>query len=1003
MTKKILLFSSITIAAISAVAVISTKSLKVENKYNPRTYNFVSQEAGGMMDFYKSIRKNVNTGEIEAGDFKAASLAVDQMNLNANRAVSLSFVLEGPDNQGGRTRAILVDKDDINTVYAGSVSGGLFKSTDRGNTWYRLDAFSENLAVSCLAQTKSGTIYVGTGATFENSIANGNSGGHRADGVWYSDDDGATFSQISASWGTAPINELAADPNANDKVWVAGNLPVRLTSVENKTTLTVQSDVLGDVQDVQVSPDGNIMICNTGARTWVSTNAGGNFTRVSGPSAGQIKETSQAGISRIEYAISHEKNSSGAYTIYAVQVKPISLGVLAGIAISEDNGQTWTEIIPETPNSLSAADALNTDPFSGGTQWQGNYDCAISVVPGNPKAFIVGGVRLFKWEMSSTQAPYGNFYPFATNQATNTSPIYVHSDIHKFYWDKNDRLYIGHDGGISISDNATTSSPTYYEANRGYSTLQYYGIGYSARGDVMGGAQDNGTTYKNVWNPGTTPYEFTEVYINDGFDCDISFLNHEVGIMSSQTGVIVRSADLGNSWSTFYSSEMEGLSAPFHTTVRLFENDNDTNSTDSVTFIATENKNAGETIMVPSKNMSLLFPYTLTQPLVVTYDTTFVTTDTVINGVSYNAGDTALLINYQDTIRVKDVMQTLTATGLTGSGGVWVTRGALRFGTTPIWWKVLNTVGEVRALEFSKDGNILYIGETSGKVTRIKGFNNVYYNNEAGDTINSIENHDSVSYNYADVRSGVQGLEVQVIRNASGGQAATGIAVDPNDPEHVVVTLGGYGAGTNIVRSTTAASTTGASSFTSIKGNLPTFPVYDAVIDFQNSNIIVIGTEMGIYATDNAGTTWSSQNAEVGKVPVFALRQQWRPWNKVYGTQGVIYAGTHGRGLWSTSGLAGIRETVKEKEENSLTPVKVYPNPAIEFTNIEFDLAKSGRVDLNVYSISGQLIETKTISNAQAGKVKTTLDLTNYTKGTYFVNVSSQEGGAFKVAKFIKR
>ena len=151
--------------------------------YTPR----ISQKAEGIkgaMGHYESLRKNVNTDKMESSDFLNAYQQVQNM-ASVSRGSVMTFVEEGPDNVGGRTRAILVDRNNKNIVYAGSVSGGLFKSINRGNTWDRVNAFADVLSVSCIAQTKNGTIYVGTGSTFESSIANGGSGGHRANGVWY--------------------------------------------------------------------------------------------------------------------------------------------------------------------------------------------------------------------------------------------------------------------------------------------------------------------------------------------------------------------------------------------------------------------------------------------------------------------------------------------------------------------------------------------------------------------------------------------------------------------------------------------------------------------------------------------------------------------------------------------------------------------------------------------------------------------------------------------------
>src|SRR5262249_50339692 len=45
----------------------------------------------------------------------------------------------GPGNVGGRTRALLIHPTNPNTMYAGSVAGGVWKSTDGGATWNPLN------------------------------------------------------------------------------------------------------------------------------------------------------------------------------------------------------------------------------------------------------------------------------------------------------------------------------------------------------------------------------------------------------------------------------------------------------------------------------------------------------------------------------------------------------------------------------------------------------------------------------------------------------------------------------------------------------------------------------------------------------------------------------------------------------------------------------------------------------------------------------------------------
>lgn len=133
-------------------------------------------------------------------------------------AAKLNWVERGPGNVGGRTRPVLVDPDDLlNAWWAGSVSGGLWKTTDRGRTWQPVTDHLPNLAVSSLAMAESdpNVIYMGTGegVGYFSSVA--------GDGVFKSVDRGATWNHLSATAGNASfrfVNRLAVDPANPDVV-----------------------------------------------------------------------------------------------------------------------------------------------------------------------------------------------------------------------------------------------------------------------------------------------------------------------------------------------------------------------------------------------------------------------------------------------------------------------------------------------------------------------------------------------------------------------------------------------------------------------------------------------------------------------------------------------------------------------------------------------------------------------------------------------------------------
>src|SRR5690606_4559604 len=112
----------------------------------------------------------------------------------------------------GRTRAICVDNQNIHHLWAGSVSGGLFESFNRANTWTKVDEFNENLGVSSMCQTPNGTLYVATGHQQESTTGSGNAydTGHNGMGVFKRNTDG-TFTLIDGTDDYNFINEVVAD------------------------------------------------------------------------------------------------------------------------------------------------------------------------------------------------------------------------------------------------------------------------------------------------------------------------------------------------------------------------------------------------------------------------------------------------------------------------------------------------------------------------------------------------------------------------------------------------------------------------------------------------------------------------------------------------------------------------------------------------------------------------------------------------------------------------
>ena len=214
--KKKLLFLAITIFSIALIYNNVTEESATEKLRKQHADFLKSHPYNQTLELTKSERKAkgippnkyfeqeyLNEIDPATGRTNKRELLELQKELNAERlaqrapgdAVSNPWVERGPDNVGGRTRALIFDPNDATqeTVYAGGVSGGLWKNTnisDINSVWTYV-GISENLSVSSIAidPNNSNIWYVGTGESYTGADAVGN-------GLWKTIDGGATWSNI---------------------------------------------------------------------------------------------------------------------------------------------------------------------------------------------------------------------------------------------------------------------------------------------------------------------------------------------------------------------------------------------------------------------------------------------------------------------------------------------------------------------------------------------------------------------------------------------------------------------------------------------------------------------------------------------------------------------------------------------------------------------------------------------------------------------------------------
>lgn len=107
----------------------------------------------------------------------------------------------------GSVSSLALDPSSSSTLYAGTVNGGLFKSTDGGSSWAVVGPTLPRTSIGALAinPAEPRTLFAGT---YEK-------------GVFRSNDAGATWKQVLFRDNMAQITAMAIDPKQPNTIWAA--------------------------------------------------------------------------------------------------------------------------------------------------------------------------------------------------------------------------------------------------------------------------------------------------------------------------------------------------------------------------------------------------------------------------------------------------------------------------------------------------------------------------------------------------------------------------------------------------------------------------------------------------------------------------------------------------------------------------------------------------------------------------------------------------------------
>ncbi len=502
-------------------------------------------------EFFKT--RNLESNRVPKDKLFEAQVYQQNLFTQLNKAAipGISWKERGPNNVGGRTRAILWDKNDPlhKTVFVAGVAGGLWKTTDiyaATVSWQKVSDLFDNIAICALAQDpiRPDTIYFGTGEGFFNFD------GVQGNGIWRSTDGGNTFSVLSSTVttnfttcaGTGDcnfeyVNKLAITSNgtilaACRSYYTNRGGLMRSSNFGSTFSKVIPSTSPYYASDLEIAANGDIYaaIGLTGSVTsdygiWKSTNDGASFSQVYAANTTHERRVEIAcapSNSNYVYAITQSASTNGAYAVYR----------------STNAGSSWSSIT--NPTSVSGG-----SNFAGSQGW---YNLLLAVDPRHRDSLIIGGIDLYK--SSNGGSTWSQF----TQWAGSSYKAPIHSDQHiaAFRPASDDTLLIGNDGGLFLITNFSSSTPSLKNVNYNYNITQFYSCAmhpdrYS--NTFLAGSQDNGT--HSFVNTGVN--QSGEVIGGDGGFCHIDHYSPAYMFGSYTNSYFYRSTDGGKTFSGILS------------------------------------------------------------------------------------------------------------------------------------------------------------------------------------------------------------------------------------------------------------------------------------------------------------------------------------------------------------------------------------------------------------------------------------------------------------------
>lgn len=449
----------------------------------------------------------------------------------------------------GRINCMAFHPTDSSIIFAGVAQGGVWKSTNSGQSWTPLTDNLPIIRISDISidQNNPNIMYISVGDYGYLGISLKSDGRkrhtHYGIGVYKSVDGGNTWNETGLTLTQNTLDEslirrVMINPRNAQELVAVGISGVWKSYDAGDTWTKKNSSIIWDLE--KVYEESTTLYASTG---FISSLNEGSAGIIKSTNFGETWTTLNTTIpalqaQRVEIAISRVDTNY----IYAIACD-LQRG-FEGFYRSTNAGSTWTK------RSVGAGsiNILAWD-YSTGAGGQGTYDLAIVADAKSRDKVYIGGINM--WGTADGGASWDGMSYWLPNYGQ-----YLHADQHQFQYNPlTNAYYVANDGGLYRSDSLiigswsnANSDPNYTWPTRwkfigsGMQISSFYRLAIRKKfGDVIAGAQDNSTFYRsnNAW---------VNMIGGDGMDNALHPTDTNILYGSAQYGYLVQSFDGGKTF-----------------------------------------------------------------------------------------------------------------------------------------------------------------------------------------------------------------------------------------------------------------------------------------------------------------------------------------------------------------------------------------------------------------------------------------------------------------------